>query len=249
MRQSIVYNGLVFTTLVSGTRELGLELSTTQLGQFESYFHELETWNQKTNLTAITDYEGVQTKHFLDSLTIAPALPCPTPPGLKMLDLGTGAGFPGLPLKILYPEIKLTLLEATGKKVTFLRHIISTLELAGVTVIAGRAEETAQVPEYRERFDIVVSRAVAELPALLELALPFCSLGGRVIAQKKGDIKAEVGTATRALSVLGGEITEVREIPLSALPDQRCLVIIAKITPTPAFYPRRPGMPAKKPLV
>lgn len=239
----------MLTELTSGAQGLGIELSRAQLDLFEAYYHELVAWNQKTNLTAITDYQDVQVKHFLDSLTIALALPHPVPTGLSLLDVGTGAGFPGLPLKILFPEMRLALLEATGKKAAFLEYLLDKLGIADVAVITQRAEEAAHLPEHRNHYGVVVSRAVAELPTLLELTLPFCHLGGIVIAPKKGDVQEEIDRSARALEILGGTMSEVIEVSLPALPDQRRLIIVTKVASTPTAYPRRPGMPAKKPLV
>ncbi len=245
----MLYNGRVLTELSCGAEEIGIKLDHNQLDRFETYYRELITWNQKTNLTRITSSEDVQIKHFLDSLTVALALPRPITVGLSLLDVGSGAGFPGLPLKILFPEIHLVLLEATGKKAAFLEHIKSAFNLTETAVLALRAEEAAHLPPYRARFDAVVSRAVAELPTLLELTLPFCRLDGCVIAMKKGDIQAELKHSVRALELLGGKISEVKEVLLPGTADKRFLVVITKTAPTPAAYPRRPGMPAKRPLV
>lgn len=230
-------------------KKFGLELSQDQLSKFEDYYHELMSWNHKINLTAITDYASVQIKHFLDSLTIASVLPKPPPAGIRLLDIGTGAGFPGLPLKILYPNVKLTLLEATGKKAAFLEYIAGRLELSDVTVLYKRAEDAAHLPECRACFEVVTSRAVAELPVLLELALPFCRMEGQVIAMKKGNAWEEIDKSVRALNILGGKVDEVREITLPTIPDKRCLIAITKTALTPVIYPRRPGVPAKRPLV
>jgi len=235
--------------LTCGAAALNLILDDRQLAQFESYYRGLLAWNQQTNLTAITSYEEVQTRHFLDSLTVIQALPQPVPPGLKLLDVGAGAGFPGLPLKIACPGIALTLLEATGKKAAFLAHMTAVIELPDVVVLSERAEEAARSPEHRERYDVAVSRAVADLPALLELTLPFCRIGGRAIAQKKGDIQEEIRRSSRALEVLGGGPPGVQEVSAPGLPDRRFLVVVTKIAPTPDMYPRRSGMPAKKPLI
>jgi len=245
----MLYNGLVLTELSCGADDIGIKLDCSQLNRFETYHRELIAWNQKTNLTRITSYEDVQIKHFLDSLTVALALPRPIMTGRNLLDIGSGAGFPGLPLKILFPEIHLVLLEATSKKAAFLEHITSALNLSETAVLAMRAEEAAHLPPYRAHFDVVVSRAVAELPTLLELTLPFCRLNGCVIAMKKGDIQAELEQSTRALGLLGGRISEVKEVSLPGIADKRFLVVTTKTAPTPAAYPRRPGMPAKKPLV
>lgn len=232
-----------------GAQKLGIELQPAQLEQFESYYRELIDWNRRVNLTAITDYEEVQLKHFLDSLTVARALAEPVDKDIRLIDVGTGAGIPGIPLKILRPEIRLVLLDATARKARFLEHIIAQLGLDGVEITVGRAEEVAHQPDYRERFGVVLSRAVAGLSALVELTLPFCAVGGRFIAQKKGDIEDEVNQASRAIDRLGGKLVGVENIDLPEFADQRRLVIIDKVSPTPEKYPRRPGIPVKRPLV
>jgi 16S rRNA (guanine527-N7)-methyltransferase len=234
--------------LEAGARELGLGLSPAQLEQFASYYRELLDWNRRVNLTAITGYEEVQLKHFLDSLTIILAWPPKMDAGFRVIDVGTGAGMPGIPLKIAFPAIKLVLLEATAKKANFLSHISQRLGLADVEIVVGRAEEVAHQPKYREKFDVVLSRAVAVLPTLVELTLPFCAVGGIFIAQKKGTIDDEIGQAGRAISLLGGRLREVKRIDLSSLPNERYLVVIDKLSPTPEQYPRRPGLPAKRPI-
>ncbi len=232
-----------------GAQKLGIELQSSQLEQFESYYRELVAWNRRVNLTAITDYEEVQLKHFLDSLTVVAALKKSAGNSFRLIDVGTGAGIPGIPLKILRPEIRLVLLDATAKKARFLEHIIAHLGLDGVEIAVGRAEEVAHQPDYREQFEAVLSRAVADLPALVELTLPFCAVGGRFIAQKKGDIDDEVNQASRAIDRLGGKLVGVEKIDLPEFADQRRLVIIDKVAPTPEKYPRRPGIPVKRPLV
>jgi 16S rRNA (guanine527-N7)-methyltransferase len=232
--------------LEAGAKKLGIGLNSKQLEQFDAYYYELVDWNRQVNLTAITDYEEVQLKHFLDSLTVALAWPLGR--GNGVIDVGTGAGIPGIPLKIAFPDIKLVLLEATAKKVSFLYHIREKLALNDVEIIVGRAEEVAHVPGYRERFDLVLSRAVAPLPTLVELTLPFCAIGGSFIAQKKGSVDEEVGRADRAIELLGGKLQELKRIELEEFVDERYLVVIDKIAPTPEKYPRRPGIPGKRPL-
>ncbi len=236
--------------LNTGAKKLGLHLTPQQLEQFHIYYQELLDWNQRVNLTAITDYEDVQIRHFLDSLTVT--LAWQTPIGdaeLRLIDVGTGAGIPGLPLKILLPNIKLVLLDATAKKAAFLRHLKHRLRLDGVEIVVGRAEEIAHLTQYREKFDIVLSRAVAPLPTLVELTLPFCAIGGSFIAQKKGNIDLDISKATKAISLLGGSLREVKKADLEEFTDERCLIIIDKLSPTPQQYPRRPGIPSKRPLL
>jgi 16S rRNA (guanine527-N7)-methyltransferase len=235
--------------LITGAKKLGLPLNREQIRQFEVYCHEMLDWNQRTNLTAITDYEEVQTRHFLDSLTIYSVLETSqSRENLKVLDVGTGAGFPGIPLKISIPDIKLTLIEATGKKTEFLSYIVSILSLKDVEIVTGRAEELAHMTKYRAGFNIVISRAVASLATLAELTIPFCPTGGTVIAPKKGDVRKEVEQALKAIDILGGSLREVRLVELDELIDDRYLVIIDKVFPTPDKYPRRPGIPEKRPI-
>jgi 16S rRNA (guanine527-N7)-methyltransferase len=236
--------------LKSGAIKLGLALSPKQLELFQLYYQELVDWNQRVNLTAITDYGEVQVKHFLDSLTVTLGMKQPIGESdCRVIDVGTGAGLPGIPLKIVLPEIKLVLLDSTAKKAAFLHHLKQKLELDDVEIVVGRAEAIAHKSQYRERFDVVLSRAVAPLPTLVELALPFGAIGGTFIAQKKGAIDPEISQASRAISLLGGKQREVKRIDLEEFTDERWLVIIDKVSPTPEQYPRRPGMPAKRPLL
>jgi 16S rRNA (guanine527-N7)-methyltransferase len=232
-----------------GAKKLGLHLSPSQLEQFHVYYQELVDWNKRVNLTAITDYEDVQIKHFLDSLTVTLAWQQPIiNPDFRLIDVGAGAGIPGMPLKITFPNIKLVLLDSTAKKADFLHHIKNKLEIENVEIVVGRAEEIAHLSQYREKFDVVLSRAVASLPTLVELTLPFCAIGGNFIAQKKGDINLEISKAYRAINTMGGNLREVKRIDLEEFTDERQLVVIDKVLPTPPQYPRRSGIPAKRPL-
>jgi len=245
----------VVERLIDGAKRLGLPLTTEQVASFQIYYEELVRWNRRVNLTALVDYEEVQLKHFLDSLTVALALKeMPS----RILDIGTGAGLPGVPLKILYPGIGLTLVDSVHKKAAFLHHLIDMLGLEGVEVLAERAERLAHDERYRQRFDVVLSRGVAKLATLAELALPFCSLGGAFIAMKKGEIDDEVDAAKQAIDILGGRLRDVKRVSLWGSErdgwmrlgenEKRALVVVDKINHTPQRYPRRPGIPRKRPL-
>jgi len=235
--------------LIKGAEKLGLSLDASKLEQFATYYRELGDWNNRINLTAITDIDDVQVKHFLDSLTLIPIICERVHGSCCIIDVGTGAGFPGVPLKIAIPDIKMVLLEATAKKVSFLEYIITKLELSDIEVIKGRSEEAAQNPRFRERFDVAVARAVAELPVLCELTLPFCAIGGCVIAHKKGDIQLELEQSLKAIETLGGRLSKAEKVEAEGLDDERYLVVVDKIRATPEKYPRRPGMPEKRPLI
>ncbi len=209
----------------------------------EQYLKELLAWNKKFNLTRITDPEEVKVKHFEDSLAL---LQFNQLVDQSVIDIGTGAGFPGLPLKIACPNIKLTLVEATGKKVEFLKHIINLLGLTDVRIITGRAEDIAK--EEREKYDLAVARAVAKLPVLAEYCLPFVKIGGQFVAYKENKVEAEVKKSRKAIEILGGRLLDIKKIKLSRFDIVRSLVLIDKVSPTPSKYPRRPGMAKKKPL-
>jgi len=234
-------------TLAKGAAALGIRLTPAHLEKFRIYAAELIAWNQRFNLSAISEPEQIQLKHFLDSLSLLLVWRC-GPAGCAVLDVGAGAGFPGLPLKIVVPQMRLTLVEATAKKVEFLKHIIAKLELEGVTALHARAEELAHLPEQRERYDLVVGRAVAALPELLEYTLPFAALGGAVIVHKGAAAQAEVHSAAQALSILGGALDRIVPVELPGVSEERQLVVVKKTARTPANYPRRAGMPHKRPL-
>jgi len=235
--------------LVIGARKLGVELTAGQLAAFDLYRRELQDWNTRINLTAIDNDEGILVRHFLDSLSCLLAFRLPeTKADTWLIDVGAGAGFPGLPLKIVCPGLHLTLLEATGKKAHFLEHLRDQLDLDGVTVIHGRAEELGQDPAHRERYDWALARAVAEMPILAEYLLPLVRVGGHCLAQKGEKAPHEVRGAERVLALLGGCLACLLPVELHGLAETRYLVLVDKVAPTPAKYPRRPGMPAKRPL-
>ena len=234
--------------LIEGAARLGIDLDSEQVERFRSYYDELTVWNATVNLTAVSGCDEVQTRHFLDSLAVASALPATVLDGSeRLLDVGTGAGFPGLPLKLAYPRIDLALLEATAKKTAFLRHVVDKLGLEGVDVVTGRAEEEARRPEMRERFGAVVSRAVARLDVLAELCLPFCVVGGVMVAQKGPQVEEELRQARNAIETLGGR-TKDSDMLVTPPVGIGTLVVIEKQRQTPTHYPRRPGIPSKRPL-
>jgi 16S rRNA (guanine527-N7)-methyltransferase len=238
--------------LATGAEELGLHLLPSQLAQFATFQHELLEWNKRVNLTSITAPEEIQVKHFLDSLTVLKALPDAIRRGdesAKLLDVGAGAGLPGIPLAIVCPNLQVTLLEATQKKCRFLDHVVDVLGLASVVVACGRAEELARRSDLRETFDVVVARAVAPLAVLAELCLPFVRVGGLMIASKKLGIDEEIRAARRAIETLGGVLKPPVIVRLPVAHEDRQLIVVEKVRPTPSIYPRRPGVPAKAPIL
>ncbi len=230
---------------LEGLHQLGLMLTEQQLSQFARYQQALLDWNAHINLTSITNPEEVLIKHFLDSLSL---LMVYDEPIAHVLDIGAGAGFPGLPLKIVRPQWHVVLLEATGKKVKFLQYIIETLQLHNVEAIHGRAEELAHKVEYRASFDLVTARAVASLPTLLEYAAPFTRLGGMIIFPKKGDLTEELARGKRAASLLGTRFKANIQVTLPGLEDGRSLLVWEQVRKCPENYPRSGGVIAKKPL-
>jgi 16S rRNA (guanine527-N7)-methyltransferase len=224
--------------------DLGVGLTEAQLQAFEELYRELLAWNSRVNLTSITEREQVMVKHFADSLSVARVLPAKTG---ALIDIGSGAGMPGLPLKIALPGLKVTLLEATGKKVAFLNAAIAKLGLSDVTAVQARAEDLSHSPDHRECYGVAVARAVAGLPTLLEYALPFVCIGGLFVAQKGIEVEEEIERAGAAFEFLGGRLRNVVEVRLPGL-EPRHLVVVEKVAPTPPQFPRRPGVPEKKPL-
>lgn len=227
-------------------RQLGLRLSRSQLSALALYERELLDWNTRFNLTAIRDPQEVHIKHFLDSLTCLLAMR--ETPIEQLIDVGTGAGFPGIPLKITLPNLQLTLVESVGKKADFCRHVVKILDLPGVEVVQERAETLGQNPDYRERYDWAVARAVAILPVLAEYLLPLVRVGGSMLAMKGESGPAEAHAAEHALKVLGGHLRQLMPVTLPGVVEERYLVVIDKVAATPDGYPRKVGIPAKRPL-
>ncbi len=236
--------------LVSGAKQLlALDLSAPQVAAFRAYADELAEWNQKFNLTAIKNPAEVEIKHFLDSLTCLLAIRGTRHPSpVSLIDVGTGAGFPGLPLKIVCPEMRLTLVESVGKKMTFLEHIVGRLGLKEVTLVKARVEEAGREAAHREKYDWAVARAVAEMRTLLEYMLPLVKVGGKVLAQKGENAPAETHGAGHTAQVLGGCLAQITPVELPGIAEQRFLVVFDKVAATPGKYPRRPGTPGKEPL-
>jgi len=233
---------------------LGIPLTKEQSTQFDLYYDELNTWNAKLNLTAITAYEDVQRKHFLDSVVSIPllldelGLSWPLSQSLHLLDVGTGAGFPGIPLKIMLPALKVALMDGTQKKITFLNHIIQTLELENIQVVKGRAEELGRTQSHRGQYDIVTARAVAPLNTLVEYLLPLCRRNGIVVIYKGANAVQEFMQAQSAIHILGGETIRLAPLEVPFLDEKRFVVLIKKIKLTPSDYPRGQGLARKRPL-
>lgn len=229
-----------------GLKELQIELSEQQIQQFLTYYEMLIEKNKVMNLTAITEFDEVIEKHFLDSLCLVKA--APDLAGKKMLDLGTGAGFPGIPLKIAFPDLEIVLMDSLNKRILFLQDVIRELGLKKITAVHERAEEMARKKEYRQTFDLCVSRAVANLSSLSEYCLPFVSVGGSFISYKSADADEEIEQAKRAVFLLGGKISDIIKYKIPDSELGRSLIIIRKDRGTPKEYPRKAGIPSKKPL-
>lgn len=232
--------------LESKAESLSLILSDSQMQQFEDYYHILVEWNKVMNLTAITKYEEVIEKHFIDSLSIVNAIDLNKI--INVIDVGTGAGFPGIPLKIAFPEIHMTLLDSLNKRVNFLNNVIERLGLDDINAIHGRAEDYAKQKEYREQYDLCVSRAVANLSTLSEYCLPYVKIDGFFIPYKSGDIDDELQNSKCAVNILGGAVKDVIRFQLPGTDIGRSFIKIKKIKSTAKKYPRKAGLPSKEPL-
>lgn len=230
--------------LIQTCASWGIRLSTAQLVQFAAYAVALREWNERINLTAISALDEIYCRHFLDSLSLARFWDHPP---TNLVDIGSGAGFPGLPLKILQPDLRLTMVESVGKKAEFLRHIAATLGLSDVSVLAARAEDVGRTRAERAVYDLVTARAVAELRVLVEYSLPLLRVGGRMLAPKGAAAHNEAVAAQRAIELLGGKLVAVEPVELPGR-DAHAVVVIDKIRPTDPRYPRVPGIPVRKPL-
>lgn len=238
-----MYDISVFADLLN---TLDLTLSDTQFQQFMTYYDMLIERNKVMNLTAITEYEEVIHKHFVDSLSITKVYQ--NKENIKVIDMGTGAGFPGIPLKIAFPNWNITLLDSLNKRVNFLNDVINELKLSNITAIHGRAEDYGKDPHYRETYDLCVSRAVAKLSTLSEYCLPYVKVDGYFIPYKAGNIDSEVKESNKAIHVLGGTLEKVEQFQLPNTDMERSLIVIKKTNHTPKQYPRSSGKPSKEPI-
>lgn len=238
------------TSFEKGLEQLSITLSGEQKQQFLTYYEYLVEKNKVMNLTAITEYEEVITKHFLDSLAVVKTS-CFKPEklaGKRLIDIGTGAGFPGIPLKIAFPELEILLLDSLNKRINFLNEVTEMLGLTKINTVHGRAEDYAKQKGYRESFDFCVSRAVANLSTLSEYCIPFVKQGGCFVSYKSGSVDQELIQAEKAVKILGGQREEVVRFSLADTDMDRSFVVIRKAKPTPKKYPRKAGLPSKEPL-
>lgn len=232
--------------LIQGMKELGLEITKYQQEQFIRYYEMLIEKNKVMNLTAITDFEEVIVKHFIDSLLVVKSIDINKFD--SMIDVGTGAGFPGIPIKIMFPDIHITLLDSLNKRLIFLNEVVKELKLANINTVHGRAEDIAHKEEYRENYDLCVSRAVANLSTLSEYCIPFIKKGGKFVSYKSSVSDTEISESEKAVTILGGEILTRETIPLPCSDMNRTMVVIEKKNNTPKKYPRKAGTPAKEPI-
>ena len=238
-------NPELFATTLSNHN---LKLSAKQEQQFKTYFKELITVNEHVNLTRITEEDEVYLKHFYDSLTPLLLVPEVFTEGAKVCDVGAGAGFPSLPIKILRPDLRLTIVDSLGKRLKFLQELLDKLEISGVELVHGRAEDFGQNPAYREQFDLVTARAVARMSVLSEYCLPLAKTGGKFVALKGPKAASELADAKKALDTLGGKVSFSQEFTLAGTEEERTIVVVDKVKKTPAKYPRQAGTPNRKPL-
>ena len=223
-------------------------MSAKQEHQFKTYFKEFITVNEHVNLTRITEEDEVYLKHFYDSLTPLLLVPEVFTEGAKVCDVGAGAGFPSLPIKILRPDLRLTIVDSLGKRLKFLQELLDKLEISGVELVHGRAEDVGQNPAYREQFDLVTARAVARMSVLSEYCLPLAKTGGKFVALKGPKAASELADAKKALDTLGGKVSFSQEFTLAGTEEERTIVVVDKVKKTPAKYPRQAGTPNRKPL-
>lgn len=236
-------NKTQFKTMLA---EKGISLNETQMNQFELYFQELVAWNNKINLTAITDEDGVYLKHFYDSISAVFFQDFTKP--LKVVDVGAGAGFPSIPIKICFPDLKITIVDSLNKRISFLQHLVSTLKLENVSLFHDRAETFAKNIQHREKYDLVIARAVARMPVLVELCLPLAKIGGVFLAMKGPEVINEIVAGKKAITTLGGAVIRNENLKLPFEESERHFVFIEKRKKTPNLYPRKPGTPNKQPL-
>ena len=229
-----------------GLNQLGINPSKKMINQFLLFYERMAEKNKVMNLTAITEFDEVVEKHFLDSVSLAKSMDLHQP--IRVLDLGTGAGFPGIPLKILFPELEIVLMDSLRKRVAFLQEVIEELGFTGISAVHGRAEDMARKLEYREKFGLCVSRAVANLSSLSEYCIPFIKVGGRFVSYKSGEVEEEVRQAQKAVSMLGGKVVNVEKFVLAGTEISRSFVHIEKVKKTPKAYPRKAGIPSRNPI-